>query len=128
MQSMRKYILLVVLGLAAISVGIRAFDLFSPTSKTGPETGQSVLCEEHGLKPGQCPFCDSSLIETQGFCAEHRVPEALCHRCRPELEGAFRKQGQARGPLPQPGALLQSSVKMLVHDLVHEQIRVATDR
>lgn len=90
---MRIYILLVVLGLAAIPVGIRAFDLFSPAPNTETEPGKFVLCEEHGLEPGQCPFCDSRLIETQGFCSGHGVPEALCHRCRPELEGAFRKQG-----------------------------------
>jgi cobalt-zinc-cadmium efflux system membrane fusion protein len=93
MKSMRIYILLVVLGLAVIPVGIWAFDWFSPIQKIGAETGKPAICEEHGLTTGQCVFCDSSLIETQGFCAEHGVPEALCHRCRPELEGVFRKQG-----------------------------------
>lgn len=93
MQSMRKYILLAVLGLAAIPVGLWAFDLLSPVPQTESEPAQSVLCEEHGLKTGQCPFCDSSLIETLGFCTGHGVPEALCHRCSPELEDAFRKQG-----------------------------------
>jgi cobalt-zinc-cadmium efflux system membrane fusion protein len=93
MRSMRIYILLAVLGLAAIPIGIQAIDLFSPTQKTEPESEQSAVCAEHGLKPGQCPFCDSSLIETQGFCNGHGVPEALCHRCRPELESAFRKTG-----------------------------------
>jgi len=93
MQSMRKYILLAVFCLAAIPVGIWAFEVFSPAQPTESEPAQSFLCEEHGLKTGQCAFCDSSLIEAQGICAEHGVPEALCHRCRPQLEGVFRKQG-----------------------------------
>ena len=93
MQSMHKYILLVVLGLAVIPAGIWAFDWFSPIQKTELKTNQSALCEAHGLEAGQCPFCDSSLIETQGFCAGHGVPEALCHRCQSGLEAAFRKQG-----------------------------------
>jgi len=93
MRSIRMYILLVVLGLAAIPMGIWAFDWFSPLKQTEPGPAQSTLCEAHGLEPGQCPFCDASLIETQGFCAGHGVPEALCHRCRPGLEAAFRKQG-----------------------------------
>jgi cobalt-zinc-cadmium efflux system membrane fusion protein len=93
MKSMRIYILLVVLGLAVIPVGIRAFDWFSPIPKIETESVSSAMCEEHGLISGQCPFCDPALIETQGFCAGHGVPEALCHRCSPELEAAFRKQG-----------------------------------
>jgi len=93
MQSMRMYILVAVLCLAAIPAGIQAFDFFKSDQKNQPETGKLILCEEHGLKSGQCPFCDPGLIETQGFCRGHGVPEALCHRCRPGLEDAFRKMG-----------------------------------
>jgi len=46
----------------------------------------------HNLEIDRCPFCDPDLIETQGFCDGHGVPEALCHRCRPELEDAFRME------------------------------------
>ncbi len=93
MQSMHKFFLVVVLCVAAIPAGIQAFDFYKSDQKDQPETAKSILCEAHGLAPDQCPFCDSRLIDTRGFCAEHGVAEALCHRCRPELEGAFRKTG-----------------------------------
>ena len=32
---------------------------------------------EHSLKSEQCPFCTPSLIESDGFCGEHGVAEAL---------------------------------------------------
>jgi membrane fusion protein, heavy metal efflux system len=93
MRSMHKFILVAVLCLAAVPAGIQAFDFFKSDPKTEANIGKSTLCEEHDLKPGQCPFCDPGLIKTEGFCRGHGVPEALCHRCRPELEEAFRKNG-----------------------------------
>jgi len=51
----------------------------------------AAACREHGV--ARCPFCDPRLVETMGFCGEHGVPEAVCTRCRGDLEGAFRAAG-----------------------------------
>lgn len=48
-------------------------------------------CKKHSLKA--CPFCDKSQIDKLGECKEHKVPEALCHVCRPELVAAFKIEG-----------------------------------
>lgn len=48
-------------------------------------------CGKHSLKA--CPFCDKSQVEKLGQCAAHKVPEALCHQCRPELVPAFKIEG-----------------------------------
>jgi len=47
-------------------------------------------CEDHGVS--SCPFCDPSLLVTMGFCGGHGVPEAICTRCRDDLEQAFRDE------------------------------------
>jgi cobalt-zinc-cadmium efflux system membrane fusion protein len=57
-----------------------------------PGTTEASTCP-HDLREGACPFCDESLVERDGFCVGHGVPEALCTRCRPELVAAFRKIG-----------------------------------
>lgn len=47
----------------------------------------------HDIKQDRCPFCNPLLIESQGFCGEHGVAEALCYQCRPFLKTAFRAKG-----------------------------------
>ena len=47
----------------------------------------------HDIKQEKCPFCNPTLVESEGFCAEHGVPEALCAPCRPYLKAAFRAKG-----------------------------------
>ena len=48
-------------------------------------------CPEHKVQ--DCPFCQPSLMEEMGFCKGHGVPEAVCTKCRDDLEGAFRSEG-----------------------------------
>jgi hypothetical protein len=48
---------------------------------------------EHGIDAARCPFCTPSLVETEGFCAGHGVAEALCVKCRPYMETAFKAKG-----------------------------------
>jgi cobalt-zinc-cadmium efflux system membrane fusion protein len=48
---------------------------------------------DHGIDQARCPFCTPALIESEGFCAGHGVAEALCVKCRPYLEAAFRAEG-----------------------------------
>lgn len=47
----------------------------------------------HDIKQDKCPFCTPALIESDGFCGEHGVAEALCYLCRPYLKAAFRAKG-----------------------------------
>lgn len=48
-------------------------------------------CDKHALEA--CPFCDVSQVVKLGECPGHKVPEALCHRCRPALVPAFKIEG-----------------------------------
>ncbi|MDF1799268.1 MAG: efflux RND transporter periplasmic adaptor subunit [Planctomycetota bacterium] len=62
-------------------------------SQTAPPSGgatSAALCDEHGI--ASCPFCSPELLDSMGFCAGHGVPEAICTRCRDDLEPAFRAQ------------------------------------
>ncbi len=47
----------------------------------------------HGIKASMCPFCTPALVDSEGFCGEHGVAEALCYQCRPYLKAAFRAKG-----------------------------------
>lgn len=47
----------------------------------------------HQIKADRCPFCNPQLVESDGFCGEHGVAEALCYQCRPYLKAAFRAKG-----------------------------------
>jgi cobalt-zinc-cadmium efflux system membrane fusion protein len=60
-----------------------------PATAGTPEAGQC----EHGITQAKCPFCTPALIESDGFCKEHNVAEALCVKCRPYLEAAFKAKG-----------------------------------
>lgn len=62
--------------------------------KSGESTGQSAdgRCP-HEIKQEKCPFCNPGLVESEGFCGAHAVAEALCAKCRPYLNAAFRAQG-----------------------------------
>lgn len=58
----------------------------------GSTTASADRCP-HDIKQEKCPFCTPSLIESDGFCGEHGVAEALCYLCRPYLKAAFRAKG-----------------------------------
>jgi hypothetical protein len=47
----------------------------------------------HEIKKEKCPFCTPALVESDGFCGEHGVAEALCYICRPYLKTAFKAKG-----------------------------------
>ncbi|MAF66085.1 MAG: hypothetical protein CMJ84_10580 [Planctomycetes bacterium] len=48
-------------------------------------------CAKHSVE--DCPFCSPRVMEAMGFCKGHGVPEAVCTRCRDDLEQAFRDEG-----------------------------------
>jgi len=74
----------------AAALGLAACDR---TASDPPASASSVSasCEEHAI--ADCPFCDPTLLDTMGFCSEHGVPEAICTRCRGDLEAAYRAAG-----------------------------------
>jgi cobalt-zinc-cadmium efflux system membrane fusion protein len=59
----------------------------------------------HSLPEGKCPFCDRSLIERLGPCAEHDVPEALCWICSPRLVEVFKALNDWCGGHDRPESL-----------------------
>ncbi len=76
--------ILLVAVVAAIGGGIfGATEFFATRSESA-----AGACAEHGIE--RCPFCDPALLESMGFCKEHGVPEAICSRCRADLEPVFR--------------------------------------
>jgi len=61
----------------------------APSTAGTPGAGRC----EHTIAKSKCPFCTPSVIESDGFCKEHDVAEALCVKCRPYLEAAFKAKG-----------------------------------
>lgn len=86
---------------------------------TGPgcRREQPARCP-HDIKPQTCPFCTPQLVESEGFCGEHGVAEALCVVCRPYLRPAFK----ARGDWCQTHQLPDSQC-LTCHPELREQIR-----
>ena len=81
------WILFIVIALGALG-GLTWYTL-----ERAPQTNPAAAipadaCAEHGI--ANCPFCDPSLIDTMGFCKGHGVPEALCSKCRKDIEPVFR--------------------------------------
>lgn len=64
----------------------------TPTTQNAAKPDASGRCP-HEIKQEKCPFCNPGLIESDGFCGEHGVAEALCVQCRPYLKAAFRAKG-----------------------------------
>ncbi len=65
----------------------------TPTQPAAAGAKAAGICPKHQIEEARCPFCNRSLVLEGGDCAEHGVPEALCFRCRPELEAAFKAEG-----------------------------------
>ena len=62
----------------------------APSSHAAPAVSIAA-CVKH--KVSDCPFCSPEVLETMGFCKGHGVPEAVCTKCRNDLEEAFRSEG-----------------------------------
>lgn len=61
--------------------------------KSAASTTDAAARCAHDIKQDKCPFCNPQLIESDGYCGEHGVAEALCYQCRPYLKAAFRAKG-----------------------------------
>lgn len=94
MNSYKVANLIVVAFTASLSLAVVGCEK-SADDKTGGAPGAAVETGRcpHEIKQDKCPFCNPGLIDTDGFCAEHGVAEALCHQCRPYLKAAFRAKG-----------------------------------
>ncbi len=57
------------------------------SSKTAPA---AALCAPHSIL--NCPSCNPEIVDSMGFCAEHGVPEAICTKCRSDLEAMYRAE------------------------------------
>lgn len=82
-----KLWLVCILVLAAGAAAYGAWHLLGDRGRTAV----AGACAAHGIQ--RCPFCSPALLESMGFCREHGVPEAICTRCRGDLEAAFRAAG-----------------------------------
>lgn len=82
--------------LAALAMGIGTTmlaDHYGVLPGLSQEVKTTTADCPHTLSVGTCPFCDESLIEKEGQCGGHDVPEALCYQCRPALIPAFKAIG-----------------------------------
>lgn len=75
-----------------LSLGLAACEKQAEPGGAAPAADAAGRCP-HEIKQDTCPFCTPALIESEGFCGEHGVAEALCYRCRPYLKAAFRAKG-----------------------------------
>jgi cobalt-zinc-cadmium efflux system membrane fusion protein len=78
------------LALMGISVGIAGCGEPSQEASSPEASSVAALCAEHNIS--NCPVCSPDVVETMGFCAEHGVPEAVCTKCRDDLEVVFRAE------------------------------------
>lgn len=84
------------IAVAILGVGITSC---SENTKEAPPASNShaapavsiPACDRHNVP--DCPFCSPEVLETMGFCRGHGVPEAVCTKCRDDLEAAFRAEG-----------------------------------
>lgn len=68
-----------------------AASVAAPVAAPGAAQAASGPCAEHEVE--RCPFCSPEVMEAMGFCNGHGVPEAVCTKCRDDLEEAFRSEG-----------------------------------
>jgi cobalt-zinc-cadmium efflux system membrane fusion protein len=78
----------ILLGAGAALVVLADQKGWLPGGSTPEQVAQG--CPHDLSSPSECPFCDSSLIESMGFCYGHNVPEAFCTQCSPYLIPAFK--------------------------------------
>lgn len=60
------------------------------------------MCAEHKVPEAKCGFCHPELTETLGFCKGHGVPEVFCYQCDPDLVPAFKAAGDWCAPHARP--------------------------
>jgi hypothetical protein len=91
MKSMNAFAMAVTV--LCFSIGLAGCDGGGGGEKSAASAADAGARCAHEIKPDKCPFCNPQLIESEGFCGEHGVAEALCYQCRPYLKAAFRAKG-----------------------------------
>ncbi len=86
----RQLIALVITLIATCAGGLLGCGVRSPEAYSIEISSTAGVCTKHSI--ANCPFCSPAVIETMGFCAGHGVPEAVCTKCRSDLEAAFRAE------------------------------------
>lgn len=96
----------VTLALAGAAYSVGRFTT-GGTAPLGEPDESGGVCE-HRVARSICPFCRPVLLETEGFCAEHGVPEAICTRCNSSLIPAFQARHDwcAEHELPESQCLI----------------------
>jgi cobalt-zinc-cadmium efflux system membrane fusion protein len=89
---MRKKIIIVILLFILGAGGTLLYLKISRSSKKNKDNYSGEFCIKHQIAEKNCPWCDKSLIESKGQCAEHGVPEALCTKCNPALIPGFKAE------------------------------------
>ncbi|MAE27425.1 MAG: hypothetical protein CMJ87_00395 [Planctomycetes bacterium] len=87
---MKTQLIISAFALCAVGVGLIGCGDPSPETSSRETSSTAALCAVHSIS--ECPFCSPTLLEAMGFCAGHGVPEAVCTKCRDDLEGAFRTE------------------------------------
>ncbi|MCP5021990.1 MAG: efflux RND transporter periplasmic adaptor subunit [bacterium] len=87
---MKHTLRILALALMTIGMGLIGCGPSEPASSAKFETVADGACTKHNVS--RCPFCSPELLETMGFCKGHGVPEAVCTKCRDDLEAAFRSE------------------------------------
>lgn len=83
--------LAMLLAMSALGLGLAGCDRAQEGPGSGGALAAADACDTHRVS--RCPFCTPAVIEEMGFCGGHGVPEAICTRCRDDLEAAFRAEG-----------------------------------
>jgi cobalt-zinc-cadmium efflux system membrane fusion protein len=87
---MKTRLITTVLALCPIGAGLIGCGEASQEASSRETSSTAALCAEHSIS--DCPICSPTVIETMGFCVGHGVPEAVCTKCRDDLEAVFRKE------------------------------------
>jgi cobalt-zinc-cadmium efflux system membrane fusion protein len=123
------------IALVALVAGLVGCGEPSQDASSAQSSSTTELCSDHSIS--NCPFCSPAVIEAMGFCAGHGVPEAVCTKCRDDLEAAFRAENDwcAGHDVPEsqceacnPGVLdkYESSKVAPVQDAEDQEIAVLT--
>jgi hypothetical protein len=64
-----------------------------PTEQPAAQAEADAYCKEHKIAEAACPFCSPDLIAKMGECKSHGFPEALCYQCNPKLMAGFKAEG-----------------------------------
>jgi cobalt-zinc-cadmium efflux system membrane fusion protein len=87
---MKTRLITTALALCALGAGLIGCGEPSQEASSGEASSTAAVCAEHSIP--DCPFCSPTVFEAMGFCAEHGVPEAVCTKCRDDLEAVFRAE------------------------------------